>query len=209
MTLVLTILAVFGLLVASEMWWRLRRPHDELSRKFIHIVVGSLAAFWPFYMSWGEIVFLSAAFVVVVVVSKYFGVFTAIHAVQRPTWGEICFALAVGTLAAVTQEPWIYAAALLHMSLADGLAAVIGVTYGRATQYKILGHVKSVVGTLTFLITSVLILAAYAWQGPGDPSFLLLAGLALTATALENLAVKGLDNIAVPLLMAGVLAHLG
>ena len=204
MTLILTVLAVFWLLVLSEYWWRKRRPHDEFSRKFIHIFVGSLAAFWPFYLEWHWIVLLSLAFIVVVVLSKYFNIFKSIHTVERPTWGEVYFAVAVGALAFVTHEPWIYAIALLHMSLADGLAAVFGVTWGKSTRYQVLGHQKSVVGTLTFYVVSVALLGWYSVVSGNQLSPLVVLGVAAIATGIENIGGHGLDNLMIPLVVGVV-----
>ena len=204
----LTVLAVFALLVGSEAWWRKRRPHDEFSRKFIHIFVGSFAAFWPFYLAWGWIVALSAAFVLGVILSKYFKVFQSIHAVERPTWGEVYFALAVGVLAFITHQPWVYAVALLHMSLADGLAAVAGVTWGKPTQYKVFGHAKSVIGSLTFFAVSLALLMFYqSMTGHALPVVAVL-GIAAAATAVENLGVFGLDNLLIPIFIGLVLTRI-
>jgi len=207
MNLILTILAVFVLLVGSELWFRRHSPHSEFSRKFIHIVVGSFAAFWPFYLPWSAIIFMSLSFVVVVLISKYFDVFRAIHTVERPTWGEVYFALAVGALAYITHEPWIYAAALLHMSLADGLAAVIGVTYGRAQSYTVLGHRKSLAGTLTFFIVSIAILSLFNIYGAAIGIGVIIS-LAVATTFIENIGVRGLDNLLVPLVIGVVLTRI-
>lgn len=200
-----SVLFVFILLVISEVWWRKRKPHDEFSRKFIHIFVGSFAAFWPFYLSWGWIVGLSSAFIVVVSLSKYFEIFKSIHTVERPTWGEVYFALAVGVLTFVTHDPWIYAVALLHMSLADGLAAVAGVSWGKKTQYLVLGHTKSLVGSSMFFVVSVALLTGYGMltAQPLQPS--LIIGLAALATGIENVAGNGLDNLFIPVWIAVVL----
>jgi dolichol kinase len=132
MSLILSVCAVFCILVLSELWHRRHAGSNELSRKFVHVTVGSFVAFWPFFLSWNQIVFLSGAFLVGIAASKYLNIFQAIHSVQRPTWGEIFFAMAVGIIALVTQSKGIYAAALLQMSLADGLAAVIGGRFGLA-----------------------------------------------------------------------------
>jgi phytol kinase len=207
MTLILTVLIIFGLLVGSELWWRHKRPNDEFSRKFIHIFVGSLAATWPFYLSWDLIILLSAAFIVVVSLSRYFHIFQSIHSVERPTWGEIFFALAVGALVFVTHQPWIYAAALLHMSLADGLAAVVGVTLGKHNQYKVFGHPKSVVGSATFFVTSLIILCIYSAHATTSLSLCFIVVLAAGTTAIENLGVEGIDNLVVPLLVGIILSQ--
>lgn len=208
LVLILTVLLVFLLLVGSELWWRKRRPNDEFSRKFIHIVVGSLAATWPFYLSWGWIVALGAAFIFVVTVSKYLHIFQAIHAVERPTLGEVFFALAVMLVAFITHQPWIYAVALLHMSLADGFAAIIGVTLGNSTRYKVLGHAKSLAGSGTFLLISLILLLAYGAVTGQHLPLAVVVGLALVATGLENIGVGGLDNLLVPVVIAAALQRL-
>lgn len=212
MRLTLTILVVFALLLFNEAWSRRQRPHSlrhlhgEFNRKFAHITIGSFVAFWPYFLSVTDIMLLSAAFLVVVALSRYFNIFKAIHSVQRPTWGEFWFALVVGGLAFIApQHPHIYTAALLEMALADGLAAVIGTHYGNRYRYVVLGSPKSIIGTLTFFVVSCAILVGYAVMSTSvlSPSLLLL--VALIATVLENISVRGLDNLIVPLFVAGVL----
>jgi phytol kinase len=198
--LVLTILAVLVLLLLNEWWWH-GRTHGEISRKFVHITVGSFVAVWPLFLSWGQIQLLSVAFVVVVAVSQKLKIFKAIHSVQRPTWGEIYFAVAVGATAFITHSPAIYAVALLHMSLADGLAAIIGVKYGASQAYRVFGAAKSIVGSAAFFVVSLALLGVYAWTQ--DVAFLpYMPVLAVGAMVLENAAVKGLDNLLIPVLIA-------
>jgi phytol kinase len=207
MQLCLAVLAVFTLLVVNEIWWRHSRTPNELNRKFVHITVGSFVAFWPFFLSWHEIVGLSVAFLVVVGISKYLHIFNAIHSVTRPSWGEVCFALAVGLVALMTHDKWIYMAALLQMSLADGLAAVIGTTFGRQTRYKLFGHTKSIVGTLTFFVTSLVILAVLSSYGDVSLSLAFIIGLSAGASLIENLGVYGLDNLLVPVVITAFLVN--
>ncbi|MEO8104824.1 MAG: hypothetical protein ABI602_00610 [Candidatus Saccharibacteria bacterium] len=206
--LVATVVGILLLLLINELYWRQHNVHDEFSRKFIHITVGSFVAFWPFFLSWREIELLSVAFFLVVAVSRYLNLFQAIHSVQRPTWGELFFALAVGVIALVTHDQWLYTAALLQMSLADGLAAVIGVRFGKASRYRVFGQVKSVVGTFTFLIVSLAILVGYSIQAPGVSFSGALVGIALIATIGENIGVMGSDNLLVPLLVAELLCRI-
>ena len=204
MAIFTTLLVVAVILVGSEWWWRRHRAHSELSRKFVHITVGSFVAFWPYYLSWDTIRFMSLAFLMGVAMSRYLGVFKAIHSVVRPTWGEVYFAVAVGLVTFMTNKPAIYAAALLQMALADGLAAVVGVRYGKGNTYKIFGAQKSLVGSSTFLIMSYTILLSFStFSTPVTiPTCL---GIALIATFAENLGARGFDNLAVPLLVAGLL----
>jgi len=209
MGLAVTVLIVFILLCISEVWWRQHPVHTELSRKFIHITVGSFVAFWPFFLTWHEIEFMSAAFFVVVSISKQLKILKAIHSVQRPTWGELFFAIAVGVTAFITHNKWIYMTALLQMSLADGLAAVIGIRYGKKNAYRVFGQAKSLAGTTTFFVISLATLLIDVRLGVIHQNVVLLFSLALSASLIENLGAYGLDNIFVPLLIACVLRFIG
>lgn len=189
-----------ALLVLNEMWWQRHKKMNELSRKFVHIVAGSFVASWPFYLSWNEIRVLSFSALVIVLVSKYFKLFRTIHTVTRPTWGEAAFALAAAIVTFITHSRGIYAVALLQMALADGLAAVAGMRYGKAYEYKVFGHTKSLVGTGTFIFISYTLLFAYSLY---SMAFGIMTSLAVAfgAAFIENVAILGLDNLLVPLLV--------
>lgn len=207
MALVLTLLVVFTFLIANELWWRKHTAHSELSRKFIHLTVGSFVAFWPYFLSWHEIVYLSVAFLVGVGLSKYFRVFQAIHSVQRPTWGEVLFAAAVGIITLITHDKAIYAASLLQMSLADGMAAVVGTRYGNRVKYSIFGYTKSVLGTMTFFVISLLILIGFSHFSHANLGATRIVGIGAIASLIENFAIRGLDNLFVPVAVALLLIH--
>lgn len=205
MALILTILTVLTILVANELWYRKQAPHDEFSRKFVHITIGSFVAFWPFFLSWREIQLLSIGFLIAIGISKTLGIFQAIHSVQRPTWGEVFFAAAVGIIAMITTNEWIYAAALLQMSLADGFAAVIGTKYGGRYKYLVFGHPKSLAGTATFFVISLVVLLVFNSHFPNPLILPAILGISLFATFLENIFIMGMDNLIVPLAVAMML----
>jgi len=208
MYLILSVLAIFAVLVFSEFGWRKHWLRGEFGRKFVHITVGSFVAFWPFFLSWTEIRLLSLAFLGVVLLSNYFRIFHAIHSVQRPTFGEVCFALTVGGLTFITHEPAIYAAALLQMSLADGVAAVVGTKFGVSNKYHLFGHIKSIAGTTAFVVVSLAILIGYSiGTGTYVPAGVMAFG-AFGAALLENVSPLGLDNIVVPVFVGLLLVSL-
>jgi phytol kinase len=208
MRILATVLVVFLLLVIGELWWRKQRLHTEFTRKFVHITVGTFVAFWPFFLSWNEIRLLSIAFLIIVAISKYLRIFRAIHTVQRPTWGELFFAVAVGAITLITHDKWIYAAALLQMSLADGFAAVVGTRYGQRFRYIVFGHAKSILGTFTFLVVSAAILVAFARHSGQQLTAVFILDLSVLASMIENIGVAGLDNLLVPLVVAAALQFL-
>jgi phytol kinase len=202
---ILAVLVVFVLLLASEYMWRIKHYRSEVTRKFAHITIGTFVAFWPFFLSWRTIEWLSLAFLIVVSISKVLTIFRSIHSIERKTSGEALFAVGVGIIAFITHEPWVFFVSILHLSLADGLAAIIGTKYGKHGRYNVFGHTKSQVGSATFWLVSATILGFFvALHGPHNlwPIVILLPPL---ATFVENVGIQGTDNILVPLVVAVIL----
>lgn len=202
----LSVLGVFFILVIAEYVSRTRRAiHSELMRKFVHIAVGTFVATWPFYFEWWEIGLVSLAFLLVVTLSIERNIFRSIHGVNRRSMGEVLFAVAIGFLAFLDGDPWIFAIAMLHLSLADGLAAIVGVHFGKRTRYHIFGYPKSWAGTLTFFCVSLLIMTFYVFGVMDTPDPALLLMVPVVATLVENFSVYGTDNLFVPVVVAGIL----
>jgi|SRR5688572_13508371 len=199
---VAVIIVVFLILLLAEYLSRYRGVHSELTRKLVHTLVGVFVAFWPFFLSWRQIQMLSLAFLIVVLVSIKLNIFGSIHAVKRNVMGEILFAMIIGILAFISTDEWIFTAAMLHLSLADGLAAIIGLGYGDNNSYKVLGETRSLAGSLAFFFSSLAIMMFYTVAGGMSYSGMTLIGLPVIATIAENFAIKGTDNLVIPLLVA-------
>lgn len=199
----ITVLPVLILLLLTEYLWRSNSLRGESARKLIHIFVGTYVAFWPFLISFEAIQLISAAFLLVIALSLKFGIFKAIHGVSRRTWGEVMFAVGIGLIAVLTNEPWIFAACILHMSLADGLAALSGRRWGKSNRYHIDRYEKSIVGTSVFWVCSLLITALAVANIPelkhNIGTYLLWLPFATSIT--ENIGINGTDNVLVPLLV--------
>ncbi len=200
------ILVVFCLLAFAEYLARTTAIHTELTRKFVHMSVGTFVAFWPFFLSWGVIETISLLFLFVVLLSIRLDLFRSIHAVKRNNTGEILFAMAIGGLALISSSKWIFMAAMLNLAIGDGMAAIIGTLYGDGNQYKVFKHTKSRAGSIAFFVCSELILVAYAAFGHGHIAFFDFIWMPLVATAAENLAVNGTDNVVVPVIVALLLS---
>jgi len=205
LTALAAVFVVFLILVFAEYLSRYKGVHSELTRKLVHIMVGIFVAFWPFFLSWRQIQLLSVMFVIVVAISIRLNIFRSIHAVSRNALGELLFGLIVGILALIVDSEWIFAAAMLHLSLADGLAAIVGLLYGEGNTYKVLGHTKSMAGSIAFFFTSVMIMVAYAIFSDASYGAMTLIGLPIMATIAENFSIKGTDNLVIPMLVALVL----
>lgn len=202
----LVVIATFCILVLAEYLSRAKQIHAELTRKLVHVAVGSFVAFWPFFLSWRSIQLLSLAFFVVVCISIKLNVFRSIHAVQRNVMGELLFAIVIGLLASISRDEWVFMVAMLHLSIGDGLAAIIGLGWGDTNKYKVLGKTKSVAGTAAFLVASYAIMIVYALFAHSTSSPATFVWLPLAAAAAENLGVYGTDNLVMPLLIAVILS---
>lgn len=203
MAVLLSLGFILALLVGNEILCRKKELEPETGRKIVHIVAGSFIAFWPLYMSWQTIQLLCLALLIGVLISYQFGVFGAIHNVARRTGGELWYPVGIGLAALLTTQPWIFCVAVLHLSLADGVAAVVGQKYG-ITHYRIGEHTKSTVGSLAFLtVSSFLCMFAYVALKNELPglSLLVFAVTPFLATAVESISRHGFDNVLIPLVV--------
>lgn len=203
-------------LLISEYLCRKRILKGEYARKFVHIITATFAAFWPLFLSYYEIAILSLIFAAAVVVIKKFKILRSFHAVRRVTYGELWYALGIGLVALLFQDNAIYAIAILHMALADGFAAVVGVGLGKkAVNYRYRHATKSVAGTTTFFGISFA-LNLYYWLGVGVDPFaiqsvstilpvMLSIGAATILSFAEVISPKGSDNVIVPVLAGALL----
>jgi phytol kinase len=201
----LVVAVSFLIILYAEYLSRRKGLHSELSRKLVHVLGGTFAAFWPFFLSWRQIQVLSLVFLVAMIVSVKFHLFRSIHGVERTASGEILAVLIVLLLSFITSDPWVFMVAMLHLALADGFAAVAGLAWGDHNGYKVLGHTRTLAGSLTFFFISLLIMTAYALWSGNPYSVVTQLWMPVAATIAENFAIKGTDNIVIPLLVAFIL----
>lgn len=207
----LAMIVVFGLLMVAEKVKDYEHLNTEITRKFIHITVGSFVAFWPFFMSDAVIYAICGAFVAVIVFTRYSGLFPSIHNVQRKTWGDLLFPVGIAGTLFLAHDPWIFTAAILHLSLADGFAALVGARYGKHNAYKIMGYTKTLAGNAAFFVISLGIMVSLVWFDPGNfasISNLTLIIIPIFTTIIEAISVRGSDNLMVPILLTLLLNSL-
>jgi len=200
---------VAAILLASEFFWRTRIfKRAETPRKLVHILTGTYVAFWPLFMTFHWIQVLSVLLFAMVFASKKLHLFRSIHSVNRPTYGELLFPLGVLVAAIFAQSGWVYMAAVLHLSLADGIAALVGVRHVKKFGYKVFGQPKTLIGTAAFYVTSLCIITATLLLDPaayGGNAQLIILLLPLGTTFVENIAIYGTDNLFVPITVIVIL----
>ena len=205
---IVTLGVVGCFILIGEYFWRHKKYQTEFTRKFVHIGVASFVAVWPLYLSWRSITGMSICLLIGVIISDNQHIFKGIHSVSRASWGEVLFAVAIGVSSLITTSDWVFAAAMLHLGLADGFAAVIGTRYGKPTQYVIFGHTKSIIGSATFFGISLVVTASFLAITHTLAAWPILLLLPILATFIENATIRGIDNIAVPLVVVLVLQAL-
>ncbi|HUC95984.1 MAG TPA: hypothetical protein VMR76_03465 [Candidatus Saccharimonadia bacterium] len=195
----LTLLAIFLLLSVNELLWRKKIFRHEVSRKLIHIIVAVFVSFWPYYLSYKTIGLIAIAFLIVVILSRQFKIFMSINDVSRTSYGDIFFALGILALAIFAPAKAIFTIALLCVGLSDGLAAIIGVKYGRNNRYKIFHNFKSMTGTITVAITTFVILILVNYFRSMHLPINTLIIVPLVVALVESVSVLGTDNFFIPI----------
>ena len=196
------LVGVFGVLAVAETLWRADILKGEYQRKFVHILTAGFVAFWPWLISWHAIEALGIAMLVLVLANHMHEQLHFSADLRKKSVGGITLALVITAAALMTHNKIFFAIAILNTALADGLAAVFGTRYGKNWEYKVFGYPKTVIGTMTFWLVSLLILGVgllFAYTNISAQNYLLLLlFLPPVLAAIENLAVDGVDNIAVP-----------
>lgn len=207
--IIVCLVGLFCLLVITEFLGEKKILKGEHLRKFLHITAGSFIAFWPWLISWRSIQILAVLMLGVVLAGRYLGILRYHGRIHRVTYGDIFLAIAILISSFIAGHRVFFALAILEVALADGFAAIVGLSYGKEWGYKVFGYAKTVVGTMVFWIISIAILtvgllAAHDLFNFTDYYYLLLL-LPPLLTLLENLAVFGVDNLIVPLVTIAAL----
>lgn len=202
--IVVSILFVVVVIVLSKIFERFGK---EASRKFIHIV---LANWWIIAMIFFDNMWAAAAVPALFVIVNYLSHKNNLIKVmergteeKEDTLGTVFFALSLFVLALVTfgplNNPVIGLCGFFVMCYGDGLAAVLGKAI-KSKQYKIGEDTKSVAGSLTMFIVTLIIMLATLFYFNAELWSLKAIVIALIMTVIEAVSIKGTDNISVPLL---------
>lgn len=188
-------------LIASKF---LEKKGEEASRKFVHIMLSNI---WFLYLifidslAWAWI--LPALFVIINSLSYKFKIFKSIEREENDGFGTVYYAISILLISIFTYKsgnPLIGLPGILVMGYGDGFAAIIGKKV-KSKQYKIGKSAKSVAGSITMLVVSLVICMIIFGILNIDYFWIKAIGVAVFATVLEAVSVKGLDNITVPIVV--------
>lgn len=205
--LLLVPLALCVLLAFLALARRFTKVHAEAPRKLVHISMGLLCVYLPwFFDSIVPVTILAGESLVVLAVLRVsarrqrpVGLLIYPNANRWRSLGDIAFPLGLWLLFWWAEgEPVYFQTSVLLLALADPLAYAVGV-YCHAGVAP--SGMKTMEGTLAFFLSAVVITAAMLWFFSDlAPSTVLSVGvLTGVATAVvEALSHRGLDNLTVP-----------
>ena len=208
LAILLTMLTLGAMLGGLAVLQRRLDKHPELIRKLLHIGMGlvTLSFPWLFQVNW-PIILLAVGAVVVLLLVKWrgtdqSGIRNVVYGVARDSLGEIYFPIAIVILFVLSKDdPVLFAIPVLILTLADAVAALIGVRYGQI-HYSTADGVKSTEGSIAFFIVTFMSahIPLLLLTSTGRVETLLIALiLGVLVMLLEALAWRGLDNLFIPL----------
>jgi len=206
--------ALAGLLGGLRLLQKYAAPHPELLRKMLHVGMGLVIVSFPwlFDRSWPVLVLGALSLGVMIAlrtVKALAGFGAVVSGVHRVSLGELYFPLAVliqWHIYLIEGGPpevrtLLYCVPLLLLTLADAVAALVGVNYGK-WRYATADGLKSTEGSLAFILCAFLCVHVPLLLGTdtGRAETLLIAFLlAWVAMLFEAIAWGGLDNLVLPL----------
>jgi len=169
-----------------------------LTRRITHIGTAIVAGIAPLFVTRNELVIVCMIFAVVLLLGRRSGLFSAIHSVERHTFGEVYLPLGVAATALLflPQNLLAFQFGIFIMGISDALAGLVGEVFGKHSV-TIFGNRKTLEGSVAFFISSLLLTILF---NPLWGYQLVLFPLVLTIV--EILLVFGLDNLLLPVVAA-------
>jgi phytol kinase len=201
----------FLLLMVSKVLENLGVRKD-MCRKFVHAGMGLVILFIPYFDHMWIALIPPVIFMAVNFADMYWGIFSQIQGEDQGNVGTVLYPISyIILISGFYGTKWWGLAVLgiLTMAFGDAGASVIGRQFGK-TIYTVNGEIRSFMGSGTmFVLTLIVAICVFLWYGPQlglnmDFGSIMAAGIivAIAATIIEALSIKGSDNLTVPVLTA-------
>lgn len=176
---------------------------DEGSRKLIHIGVSNWYFFALIFMRnpndiWFTII-PPVSFIILYYLSYKNNLIKSMERSGKGNLGTVYYPISLFVLVLATflfiENAYVGLLGVMIMGYGDGLAAVIGKKYGK----KDIGNGKSLIGVVTMFIVSLVAASLIIGFTEGLNFIWIAVVVAITASLIEYLTPKGLDNLSVPI----------
>src|SRR3989344_7273583 len=203
MEIVLLIFTSTVFIVGTEILTRKFALPTASTRRFIHIGTATVAGLAPFFATRDQLILVCIIFIVLLLLGRSYKLFSAIHGIDRKSFGDIYLPLGVilSALIFLPQDTHIFQFGIFIMGISDAVAGFVGEKFGKH-NIEVYSNKKSLEGSIAFFICSLILTFVFF------PIFgyqLLIIPIILTMT--EFGLVHGFDNLILPII-AGFLARL-
>ncbi len=209
---------VFGFIGAATLLVRRKVLQPVAARKVIHIGV---AHWWLIAMAMMDDPWVASVgpltFIIINALTIRFRLLPAMdEGADGRNWGTVYFPVSLLVLVNLcwrgVMSAWVGGIGVLVLGWGDGLAALVGEGSG-GPGFRVWGGRKTAAGTAAMFAASFVVTLAFTLAfSPRFNSILPAAGVAAAvaaaATAVELVTPLGIDNITVPLVVAGLYAGL-
>lgn len=198
-------LLMLGILLSAGCLRALAQWPAEYTRKWVHILCGTVAMSFPIWLDHaGYVLLLCLLFSIIILWSGSRAGWYFLHGVPRLTYGALVFPWVVFLCFMMYRwsgDPLFHYVPLGVLAWSDPVAAMAGQRWPRGA-FRIRGDHKTLTGAIFFFLTASLSsVALFRWGigWPWGPSILTAVLVALSATLAESLTPLGLDNLTIPL----------
>lgn len=184
---------------------------NEPSRKLLHFMHAVSLAILIFVVPIVGIIAIETIFLVSMFIARYLAThnpripgieyLVKVYRVGRISYGEFFFPLSVIVAAFLADTSWEFATAILILGMADSVAALVGKKYGSTSTYSVLGQKKSLIGSVAFFMTALVLVGIFVGLGhTTDTSLGAILWVVFILTITENIGVYGSDNLLIPII---------
>ena len=171
------------------------------SRKIVHMVSCITVCTFPYTLSNIEIYLICFIFVIITSLTKYRGIFKSIHSVDRITFGAEAYPIGVliATYCFLPLDKNAFIYGMMVGGFSDSMASIIG-KYYKYKEITIFGQKKSLGGSLSFFITTVIISYLFIFVLGFELNAISILIIAFILTIAELVQTFGIDNVTIPVL---------
>ncbi len=187
--------------VTAILFKKIKPAKKELLRKIIHIGIGPLILIAKFFeTSQVFAAYFTLLVFLLIAINYIYRFFPVIEDVNRKSYGTLLYCLSLFILIIFfwDKDPYSLIAGFFIMTFGDGLAGLIGKNFS-SRNWLIFSQKKSFIGTITMLITSLIILVSVVLFGDFSLNSNIIL-IAFLATILEQFSIFGIDNFTVPII---------
>ena len=203
----LSFIYIFAIIGFSTSFFK--KNQGELSRKFIHIMLGNWVFASAFFTDVKAAIFVPALFVIINALSRKYNLISSMER-QDDSWGTVYYSISLCVTIVVrfaTGWDMFPIIGVLIMAYGDGLAALVGAKFGKKKPYYFAPD-KTLAGSVTVFVVATAV-TAITLLTVGEAEHILRLGIGMIiliavcngflSAFIEAAGIKGADNLTLPI----------